>query len=233
MEYGQFCPVAQALEIFGERWTLLVIREVMLGSSRFSEIQKGVPLMSRSVLAQRLKSLCDAGVVQRVDGEYFLTTAGQELGPIVIACGEWGVRWANRKLENADIDVGLLMWDMRRRIDLTAIPREPVLVQMEFRSAPRGMGRFYLHFKVTDVELCLTNPGVEVAMRLSTTPKAMADVWMGELPFDAAVRTGAIRLEGPNKLVRNFGRWLKLSTFAETPRPSERSPRVVNRGATP
>lgn len=220
MEYGQFCPVAQALEIFGERWTLLVIRELMLGSSRFSELQKGVPLMSRSVLAQRLKSLCEAGVVKRVDGEYFLTTAGQELGPIVLECGKWGVRWANRKLENADIDVGLLMWDVRRRIDLSAIPPEPVLVQMEFRSAQRGMGRFFLHFKVSDVELCLTNPGVAVDMRLSTTPKAMAEVWMGEVPWDMAVRTGAIRLEGPNKLVRNFGRWLKMSTFAETPRPS-------------
>jgi hypothetical protein len=195
----------------------------MLGSSRFSDIQKGVPLMSRSVLAQRLKRLCDAGVIERVDGEYFLTAAGRELEPIVLECGKWGIRWANRKLENADVDVGLLMWDMRRRIELSAIPREPVLVAMEFRAAPRGMGRFFLHFKVTDVELCLTNPGFDVDLRVSTTPKEMARVWMGEVPFDAAVRSGAIRIEGPGKLVRDFGSWLQLSTFANVPRPDQQA----------
>lgn len=217
--YGQFCPVAQALEIFGERWTLLVIRELLEGSTRFSDIQRGVPLMSRSILAQRLASLCDAGVVARVDGGYELTEAGKEVGPIVIACGNWGMRWARRKLRNADVDVALLVWDIRRRIDVEAIPAEPVLVEMEFRGAPRGKERFFLHFKSKEIELCLTNPGHEVALRLSTTPKAMAEVWLGEVPFASALRTGAIRLEGPRKLAEALPRWLQLSRFAETPRP--------------
>jgi DNA-binding HxlR family transcriptional regulator len=222
--YGQFCPVAQALEIFGERWTLLVIRELLEGSTRFSDLQKGVPLMSRSMLAQRLKSLCDAGLVDRVDGGYELTEAGREVGPIVVACGNWGARWARRKLTSADIDVGLLMWDIRRRIDLTSIPKQPVLVEMEFRGAPRGKERFFIHFKTDGVELCLTNPGHEVALRVSTTPKAMAEVWLGEIPFATALRTGAIRLEGPRALVRDFPSWLQLSTFANTPRPAPPSP---------
>lgn len=217
--YGQFCPVAQALEVFGERWTLLVIRELLQGSRRFSDIQRGVPLMSRSVLVQRLESLCDAGVVERAGAGYQLTEAGEELRPIVIECGNWGARWARRKLKNEDVDVGLLMWDIRRRIDLASIPDEPVLVQMEFRGAPRGKERFFLHFKPGEIELCLTNPGHEITLRLSTTPKTMAEVWLGELPFSTAVRTGALRLQGSPKLVRAFPGWLQLSVFAETPRP--------------
>lgn len=217
--YGQFCPVAQALEVFGERWTLLVVRELLEGSSRFTDIQKGVPLMSRSVLAQRLKSLCDAGVVEHVDGEYRLTEAGEELGPIVIECGNWGARWARRKLKNADVDVGLLMWDIRRRIDVSSIPEQPVLVAMEFRGAPRGKDRFFLHFKSDTVELCLTNPGHDVDLRVSTTPKTMAEVWLGEIALATAVGTGALRIEGPPKLVRSFPGWLQLSVFARTPRP--------------
>lgn len=212
--FGQFCPVAQALEIFGERWTLLVIRELLEGSTRFSELQKGVPLVSRSVLAQRLKSLCRAGVVERVDGGYRLTASGRELGPIVIACGNWGARWARRKLSDADVDIGLLMWDIRRRIDLASIPPRPVLVAMEFQGAPRGKDRFFLHFKVTEVELCLTNPGVAVDLSLKTSPRAMADVWLGRVPFATAVRTGTIRLEGPRPLKDRFEDWLKLSVFA-------------------
>lgn len=216
--YGQFCPVAQALEVLGERWTLLVIRELLEGSHRFSDIHKGVPLMSRSVLTQRLTALCDAGIVERSDAGYRLTKAGEELGPIVIACGHWGARWANHKLEHTDVDVGLLMWDIRRRIDLASIPADPVLVELEFRGAPRGKERFYLHFKPDGVELCLTNPGHEVVLRLSTTPKTMAEVWLGRVPFATAVRTGALRLEGPRALVRSFPGWLRLSVFANTPR---------------
>lgn len=217
--YGQFCPVAQALEVFGERWTLLVIRELLEGSSRFSEIQRGVPLMSRSVLAQRLQSLCDAGVVVREGGGYRLTEAGRELGPIVLACGTWGARWARRKLKNSDVDVGLLTWDMHRRIDRAALPPEPVLVEMHFRGAPRGKERFFFHVKKDEIELCLTNPGFDVVLRVSTTPKAMAEVWLGEVSFDDAMRAGGIRLEGPPALVRAFPSWLRLSVFASTPRP--------------
>lgn len=212
--YGQFCPVAQALEVFGERWTLLVVRELLEGSTRFSDLQKGVPLMSRSVLAQRLRALRDAGVVTRSGATYTLTEAGRELAPIVVACGEWGARWARRKLKNEDVDVGLLVWDMRRRIRVAAIPREPLLVEMDFRGAPLGKQRFYLHFKTTEVELCLTNPGVPVALRVSTTPRAMAEVWLGVVSFGAALAAGSLRLEGPAPLVRAFPSWLELSVFA-------------------
>lgn len=223
--YGQFCPVAQALEVLGERWTLLVIRELLLGSHRFSELQRGVPLMSRSVLAQRLHALCDAGVVVRRDDGYFLTEAGEELRPIVVACGEWGKRWAERKVKNADVDVALLMWDMQRRIDLAAIPRDEIVVELEFRGAPRGKERFWLHFKGGSVELCLTRPARGVDLTVRTSPRTMAETWLGDETFSAGLQAGAITIEGPPKLARAFPRWLQLSVFA----PIERRAALARR----
>ncbi len=225
--YGQFCPVAQALEILGERWTLLLVRELLEGSTRFVDLQKGLPLMSRSVLAQRLRSLCDAGVVSRSGTSYGLTDAGRELAPIVIACGNWGARWARRKLKSDDVDVGLLMWDIRRRVRLEAIPFEHVLVQMDFRGAPRGKDRFYLHFKQKEVELCLTNPGLPVALHLTTTPKTMAEIWLGIVSFRDAMAAGSFRIEGPAKLARAFPSWLALSVFAKGRAPAATTARAL------
>lgn len=217
--FGQFCPVALALEVVGERWTLLIIRELMSGSHRFSDIQRGVPLMSKSVLSQRLRALVDAGVLERRGSEYHLTEAGEELGPIVMACGQWGIRWAYRKMKNADVDVGLLMWDMRRRIDALEMREPAVMVQFEFRGAPRGKGRYWLHIEDGQVDLCLTNPGRAVDLKVATTPQTMAEVWMGEQPIEHAIRSGALRLEGPPALVRAFPGWLQRSVFASVERP--------------
>ncbi len=223
-EYGQFCPVAQAMEVIGERWTLLVIRELLAGSSRFSEVQRGVPLMSKSMLSQRLKSLIDAGVVERGTSdrgrnEYTLTPAGEELRPIVMACGTWGLRWARRPLDKKNVDVGLLMWDMRRRIAMDRLPQKDVVVQFEFRGAKRGMNRFWLIMKCDEVDLCISNPGRETHLQLKTDPATFAQVWMGELPWSKAVRSGAISLEGPRRLARAFPGWLKLNAFAGVERP--------------
>lgn len=218
-DYGQFCPVAMALEVIGERWTLLVIRELMCGSHRFGAIQSGVPLMSKSVLAQRLRALCDAGVVERRGAEYHLTEAGTELAPIVIACGNWGKRWAFRELRSKDVDVGLLMWDMRRRIDVRALPDEEVMVQIEFRGAPAGHRRFWLRLHPSEVDLCLTNPGREITLRVTTTPKAMAAIWLGEESWTAAVRRGDLVIEGASHHARALPTWLLRSIFADVQRP--------------
>ena len=212
--YEQFCPLAQALEVLGERWTLLVVRELLCGSHRFSEIQRGVPLMSRSVLSQRLRSLAEAGVLERRGDGYWLTEAGEELRPIVIACGNWGKRWAERKVKNADVDVGLLMWDIQRRIDVAALPDREVVVEMEFRGAPRGKGRFWVHFKGGEAELCLTRPARGVDLAVSTTPRTMAEIWLGDTSFASALQSGALVLEGPRPLARAFPTWLELSPFA-------------------
>jgi len=216
----QFCPVAQALEVLGERWTLLVVRELLCGSHRFNDLQRGVPLMSRSVLAQRLRSLRDAGVIERRDDGYHLTEAGRELRPIVLACGKWGKRWAERSVKDADVDVGLLMWDIQRRIDVDALPRQEVVVEMEFRGAPRGKGRFWLHLKGHDAELCLKKPARGVDLTVRTSPRTMAEIWLGDTRFADALQAGDLTVEGPRSLARGFPSWLQLSVFAPIARPS-------------
>jgi DNA-binding HxlR family transcriptional regulator len=218
--YGQFCPVAMALEVVGERWTLLVIRELMCGSHRFGEIQNGVPLMSKSVLAQRLRALCDAGVIERRGAEYHLTLAGEELGPIVEACGVWGKRWAFQELNSKDVDVGLLVWDMRRRIDVDALPQEEVMVQIDFRGAPAGRRRFWLRLHRSEVDLCLTNPGRAISVRVTTTPKTMAAIWLGDDTWAAARQRGDLQVDGASAHVRALPTWLRLSMFAGVERPT-------------
>ena len=215
--YGQqFCPIAQALEVIGERWTLLVVRELLCGSSRFSELRRGLPLISRSVLAQRLKALTEAGVIEHRGGTYLLTAAGQELREIVIACGLWGRRWVRRNLTSSDVDVGLLMWDIQRRIDVAAVPDEPIVVELELRGAPRGKGRFWLKLSRGEVDLCLTPPQQKVTLHVYTTPKVLAQIWLGEVSFHAAERARTIEVVGPRALARAFPSWLQLSVFAGT-----------------
>jgi hypothetical protein len=157
-------------------------------------------------------------VVERTGDGYALTEAGRELGPVVMACGNWGARWLRRKLKDADVDVSLLMWDVRRRIDRAALPDRPVLVEIAFRGAPLGKERFFLHFTNHEIDLCLTNPGREIDLRVRTSPRAMAEVWLGDVPFGAAIASGAVRIEGAPKLARAFPSWLRLSAFAVTRR---------------
>ncbi|MFZ5890702.1 MAG: winged helix-turn-helix transcriptional regulator [Myxococcota bacterium] len=224
--YGQFCPVAQALELVGERWTLLVIRELLCGNYRFNELLNGVPLMSRSLLSQRLKMLEDAGLVERHarDGgsgfEYRLTQAGRELQPVVMGLGIWGKRWVRRKLRAEELDPVLLMWDLRRRLDVERLPQAPTVVMFWFRDLPVKRCRYWLRAERPEVELCLTNPGFEVTLTVETTLSTMVNVWMGERPPDDALRSGDIELKGPPRLVKAFPSWLLLSSFADVEVPA-------------
>ncbi len=233
--YGQFCPVAQALEVVGERWTLLVVRELLCGNYRFGEILHGVPLISRSLLSQRLKSLEDAGLVERRGRaagnghEYILTPAGQELRPIVFGLGNWGQRWARRKPSDK-LDPVLLMWDLRRNLDVRRLPDRCTVVMFWFRDLPGKRSRYWLRVDRPEVELCLTNPGMDVELTVETTLRTMVDVWMGDRDVGDAVSGGAIALKGPPELTRTFPRWLLLSPFADVAKAD--SPGQAAGGAT-
>jgi DNA-binding HxlR family transcriptional regulator len=229
--YGQFCPVAQALEVVGERWTLLIVRELLCGDYGFNELILGVPHISRSVLAQRLESLARAGLVARKAREgrgarYFLTPAGRELEPVVAGLGTWGKRWVRGKIDDADLDPTLLMWDMHRRLDLERLPREPTMVLFWFTDLPEKRSRYWLRLNVPEVEVCLTNPGFDVSLTIETKLRTMVEVWRGERSPSEAVRMGAIVLDGPAPLRRSFPSWLLLSSFAGVkPAPQARARR--------
>jgi DNA-binding HxlR family transcriptional regulator len=216
--YGQYCPVAKGAEVFAERWTPLILRELLLGSSHFSEMHRGVPLMSRSLLSLRLKQLEGIGVVERAKGrhgsEYHLTPAGREFGPMIRALGEWGQRWFRSKFDANEVDVGLLMWDMRRCVSVEAFPSRRISVQFDFTDQPAPKRRWWFVSDGNEVDLCPTDPGFEVGLYVATNLRTMTRVFMGDLSLKAAISAGHIELDGPSELCRCFERWLGLSGFA-------------------
>lgn len=219
--YGQFCPVAKAAEVFTERWTPLIVRELMCGSHRFNELRRGNPLMSPSMLSQRLKQLERAGVVERraaADGsnatEYFLTPAGESLGPIVIQLGRWGMKYARSQLTPEDYDPALLMWDMKRRVDAGRFPARRSVVWFEFCDAAAKSRYWFLIVDGGEADICLKDPGHDVDLKVQSTCKIMADIWMGDMKPSRAMREGLLEVTGNAKLKRSMDSWLGYSVFA-------------------
>jgi DNA-binding HxlR family transcriptional regulator len=224
--YGQFCPVAKASEVLAERWTPLVVRELLCGSHRFNELQRGVPLMSRSLLAKRLRDLERAGVIERrpsADGrgsEYHLTEAGEELRPIIMGLGAWGQRWARSELSRADLDPRLLMWDMQRNIETEALPAHRVVVRFRFTDPAPGLPRVtWLILDRDQVDVCYKDPGFEVDLVVAGRLRALVAVWMGDTSMSAVIRAAELQVDGPRDLVRAFPGWLRRSIFASVERP--------------
>jgi DNA-binding HxlR family transcriptional regulator len=216
--YGQFCPVAKASEVFAERWTPLVIRELLAGSTHFNDIHRGVPLMSRTLLSQRLKQLEDIGVVKRRQNprgsEYHLTDAGREFAPIIRYLGEWGQRWFRPKFGPDELDVRVLTWDMRRSVKPEAFPPGRICVRFDFCDQPSSKRSWWMVSDGGEADLCPTDPGYEVDLFVMTDLPTFTKVWMGDLSVKSAVATGKIELDGPRELRRCFEQWLGLSDFA-------------------
>lgn len=220
--YGQFCPVAKAAEIFAERWTPLILRELLLGSHRFSDLERGLPRISRSLLAQRLRFLESAGLVERRvergsrSPEYHLTAAGQDLYDVVIRLGEWSHRWFNPLLSEENLDPQLLLWDMHRRLNADRLPERRVVVQFDFTGAVRGS--YWLLLEPGEPSICWDPPGFEVDLLVRADTLAMHRVWLGHQSLADALSKRQIELEGERELVRGFPDWLALSSFASVPR---------------
>jgi DNA-binding HxlR family transcriptional regulator len=218
--YGQFCPVARAAEVFGERWTPLLVRELLCGSTRFNDLRRGVPRMSPALLSKRLKDLEKAGVVVTVPRdsgtvEYRLSPAGEDLRPLILGMGFWGQRWVESHLSLKNLDPSLLMWDMRRSINVERLPEKRVVVRFDFRAAPKGKRSWWLVLERPEPDLCLSDPGFGVALTVRTDVVAMASVWVGDLDLAGAIRSRLILLEGPSHLRRAFPSWLSLSPLTE------------------
>lgn len=220
MEYGQLCPLAKATEILAERWTFLVIRELLSGSSRFNEIRHGIPLMSPSLLSQRLQRLEREGVIRREPSGsghlYRLTEAGEELAPIVDRLSQWGERWVLGHVDPGEKDVTALMWAIRRRVDPSALGKRRVTVQFEFTDQPQAKRCWWLVNESTSVDLCPKDPGFEVDLYVTTDLQTLAQIWVGKVQLSAAIDAGSLELSGPRGLCRAFRSWLLLSPFAQT-----------------
>ena len=222
VRYGQFCPVAMAAELLCSRWTMVVVRELVAGSTRFNALRRGLPRMSPALLSQRLKQLEAAGVVERtpVAGEpgvmeYRLTEAGRELEPVVMALGRWGQRWVSSELSLANLDAALLMWDMRRNLDATALPPRRVVILFLYPEQRDGERRWWLVATPGEpVDLCAVDPGFEVDLYVSTDLATMTAIWLGLEDVRAAVEAGRVHLHGARDVEAAMPRWLGLSPFA-------------------
>jgi DNA-binding HxlR family transcriptional regulator len=223
IDYGQFCTVARGAEVIGERWTPLVVRELLCGSTRFNDIRRGVPRMSASLLAQRLRKLEEVGVVKRVStasgapAEYHLTGAGEELRPIVMALGHWGARWIGSRLKRGQLDVGFLMWDIRRFVRLDAVPRDRcIVIQFRFPDARSGERRWWLVIEAGSADLCRDDPGHDLTLVVESSVLALTEVWTGDRDAAEAVGAREVRITGAARDARDLWRWLGRSAFAGT-----------------
>ena len=195
-----------------------MVRELIAGSTRFSELQKGVPLMSPSLLSSRLKLLTKAGVIKRNESKtghvYKLTAAGEELRPVVELLGAWGHRWVRSDLNDSDLDAGLLMWDLRRSIDSSHFPDHRVVVQFEYPDAPKGRRDWWLISESGEVDLCLDDRGFEVDILIKCSLKVMTAIWICEKSLNEAIKNGAVVVIGPKKLVSRMQDWLRSSPLS-------------------
>lgn len=235
MRYGQFCPLSKATEILGERWTFLIIRELLMGGRRFNELQRGLGDISPALLAARLRSFEADGLLvrRRISGqrgfEYYPTQACEELKPILVALGEWGLCWARHTLSESDFDVELLMLYLERSIDPAQLPGRETVIQFKFVDLV-DQRDWWLLVREGKVDICVTPPRRDVDVFFTTSVRAMADVWMGDRTYRDAILSGDLTVEGDPALTRRISGWLRPSIFVNSKRapvPQAREPALA------
>jgi DNA-binding HxlR family transcriptional regulator len=221
-KYHQYCPVARACEILADRWTPLIVRELLFGSRHFNELRRGLPAISRSLLVARLRHLEDNGVIERRTGarpnvtEYNLTEAGSDLADVIKHLGTWAIKWVFVDPNREELDPALFLWKMHQRVDHRELPRERTVVQFDLTG--RKGRRVWLVLVPHDVSSTLKPPGLRSDLIVRADVSVLYRVWAGFLDYDAAVRSGEIVLEGPSTLVRAFPRWFMWSPLADVAR---------------
>lgn len=220
IHYGQFCPIAKAAEALGEPWTILIIRELLLETTRFSELQRALSRISPTLLSKRLTQLQDRGLVIRRGSprqrrtEYHLTAAGRELHPVVLGLGKWGMKWARGQMTEDDLDVELLMHDFSRRIDRSQLPGGQNVVQFIFTDLSRYASWWIVLKQNGERELCADNPGRDADILLRTDLRTMTEIWAGDTELRAARKAGRLQLAGNPILIRTLPYWLRIGVFA-------------------
>jgi DNA-binding HxlR family transcriptional regulator len=216
--YGQFCPVAMGAEIFAERWTPLIVRELLRGELGFNDIHRGVPRISKNLLAQRLESLRGSGLVEQThrDGErkhvYRLTPAGCALGPVVEALGRWGYDWASKDLEDDHLDPDFLMWTLRRLVRVDRLPDERIVILFRFRQHEDRS--YWLVLTRPDVDLCMEDPGYDVNLEVEGMVAALARVCLGRIDLPRAMKCGDVEVRGAPRYRTALSSWLGVTHFA-------------------
>jgi DNA-binding HxlR family transcriptional regulator len=209
--YGQYCPITRAVEVLGERWSLLIVRDMLVGNTRFNDLSRSNPGLSRSLLSKRLRQLERAGIVEHVEDRYVLTEAGADLRSIVFGLGEWGARWQFDDPREEELDPELLMWWVHDRLDFSVLSDRRVVI--EFRFTDRS-DRFWIMRDAQGPSVCMVDPGFGVDATVRTDLATMYQVWLGRLDLQAALRSGEIELSGSSAVVKRLPQALQLSPVA-------------------
>jgi DNA-binding HxlR family transcriptional regulator len=221
VKYGQFCPIAKASEVLGERWMLLVVRELVSGATRYRDLQRGLGRISPSVLSSRIKTLLEHGIVERVQsdsehGEYRLTRAGIDLAPIIDSIGGWGQRWVRSRMTRDELDVELLMLTVQRNFDASAFPKDHAVIAFVFSDLHRPMRRWWLLIDEGHTELCSQPPGRTEDFTVTCRLRTLTEVYTGDTTIDAVVEARRLETKGPANLVRSMPRWLRVQGTPRT-----------------
>jgi DNA-binding HxlR family transcriptional regulator len=233
VDYGQFCPVAKATELIGERWTILIIRELVLGTRRFSDFQRALSRISPSLLTKRLRDLEKAGILVkktqqgRRGYEYFLTPAGRQLSPIIEHLATWGMRWARGQLTDSELDIEFLMWEIQRRLDTAALPDGETVLCFIFEELTQFKS-WWIVIHGDDVDLCTKNPGKDVDLYISSTVRTMVEIWEGELGLKTAQRKNLLKTNGNRQLVKTLPEWFGICLYADVKRGDPALMRVAS-----
>lgn len=217
--YGQFCPISKSLEVLGERWSLLILREMLVGRTQFNQLQHALPRISPTTLSKRLGELEEHDLIVRkrmpaqLGFEYRLTDAGRELLPVIAQLAEWGMRWARGRLRDDELDVGMLMSDIQRRLDRSKLPSGQTVLRFKFTDVKKHAD-WWIKITDDDVEVCLEDPGYEVDVYFTSDVRTMIQVWMGDVPLKRARATGHLKIVGPPAYLRNLEAWFPLHALA-------------------
>ena len=219
--YNQFCPVAKACELLEPRWTLLILCEMWSGSTRFNDIGRGVPGMSPTLLSRRLKEMEAGGLIVRREPEtdgfphYYTTEMAQKLEPIVHALGRWAHENIDSEVSLQNLDSRLLMWNIRRKVDLSLFPARRSVVQFIFPDQNAQMGNYWLIARPgCEADLCISDPGFEVDLFVESDLKTLTGIYMGFVPLDMAIAKGEVFLSGDAALAGSIRDWMRLSVYA-------------------
>lgn len=209
--YGQYCPITRAVEVLGERWTMLIVRDLLCGSTRFNELARGNPRLSRTLLSKRLRQLEQAGIVDHLGDEYLLTEAGESLRPVVMGLGEWGATYQFGDPRESELDPELLMWWVHNRLDFTVFSEQRILIEFRFRGI---RDRFWIMSDAQGPSVCLHDPGFGTDAIVESELATMYEVWLGRRDLDAAIRAGDIDIQGMPAITRRLPRAMLLSPIA-------------------
>ena len=209
--YGQYCPISRALDLLGERWSLLIVRDMLVGGKRFNDLARGLPGLSRTLLAKRLRQFERAGIVERVGNDYVLTESGRGLEPIIFGLGEWGAQWLFGEPQPDELDAQLLVWWMHTRLDTSVLPEGRRVLQIRFTDDPQ---LFWILVERGEPSVCVVDPGFEVDVLITSDVGSLLEFWLGRLTLRDAMRSGRIEFTGPPALTRRMPALFELSEMA-------------------